>query len=190
MAALQFLIELAGSSPRVWRRILVPFDSNFHKLHLAIQGAMGWDNSHLYLFSETGFDSKLQYTYPIDDFDSDPTVVQKDARRSLIKKVFSQSYNRLQYIYDYGDHWIHHVLFEKFVDEELDAPYCIEGAGACPPEDCGGLRGYEAMIKCFKTPGDPEKEEYRVWLGLGKKENWDENLFNLREINRRLCLLE
>lgn len=190
MGALQFYIELVDSEPRVWRRILVPIESSLHKLHLAFQGAMGWENSHLYLFSESGFDSKLQYTYPLDDSDQVPTIVQKDARRVLVKKVFNQSQSRLQYIYDYGDYWTHHVLFEKYVDEEIGCPICIEGGGACPPEDCGGIRGYQHMREIFKLPEHPEQEEYRQWLGLEKGENWDEKRFNLRETNRRLCLLE
>ncbi len=190
MGALQFYIELVDSEPRVWRRVLVPIESSLHKLHLTFQGAMGWENSHLYLFSESGFDSKLQYTYPLDDSGQLPGVVQKDARKILIKKVFNQSQARLQYIYDFGDYWRHNVLFEKYVDEELSSPVCMEGDGACPPEDCGGIRGYQQMQRVFKQPFHPEQEEYRQWLGLETEENWNDKKFDFRETNRRLCLLE
>jgi Plasmid pRiA4b ORF-3-like protein len=41
-------ITLDDVEPAVLRRIEVPFDIRFDRLHLAIQAAMGWTNSHLY----------------------------------------------------------------------------------------------------------------------------------------------
>ncbi len=46
---LQFRIELNGIFPLIWRRILVPTDYNLWDLHVAIQDAMGWTDSHLHL---------------------------------------------------------------------------------------------------------------------------------------------
>jgi len=41
--------------------------------------------------------------------------------------------------YDFGDYWEHSVGVVKEVkDERLLHPRCIEGEGACPPEDVGG----------------------------------------------------
>jgi len=46
----QFKIELKDTSPRIWRRIQVPFNFNFWGLHLAIQNSMGWLDCHLHCF--------------------------------------------------------------------------------------------------------------------------------------------
>jgi hypothetical protein len=41
-------ITLDDVRPAVLRRIEVPFDIRLDRLHLAIQAAMGWTNTHLY----------------------------------------------------------------------------------------------------------------------------------------------
>lgn len=189
-AGLQFYVEIIESDPKVWRRMIVPYEFSFFKLHLTIQGAFGWENSHLFMFSETGFNDKLQFTELSEESNQTPGVVEKDVRKAKIKTVFHQDNKRLIYIYDFGDNWGHFVVFEKFFDGDIMSPYCIEGRGACPPEDCGGLRGYAEMLRAFENPGDPEAGEYRNWLGMGAKENWDADKCNIREINKRLCLIE
>ncbi len=190
MPGFQFHIELSGSNPRVWRRIVVPYEYSFYKFHLAIQGAFGWENYHLFQFSKNGFRDKVSYAEITAEMDSDPEHSVKDAKKSKIRQVFNQNQKRLIYIYDFGDNWEHSVLFEKFVDENIERPYCLEGMNACPPEDCGGLGEYAAMVEAFKEPGNPEKESYREWLGLNPGEDWDETYCSVREINKRLCLLE
>lgn len=190
MPALQFYIELKDSNPKVWRRIVVPFEYTFYKFHLAIQGAMGWENYHLFQFSENGFLDKVSYGVPDEESNTDPEYKMRDARRSKIKLFFNQQQKRLIYIYDFGDSWEHYVLFEKFLDEEIERPYCIESRGACPPEDCGGLGGYAAMLESLSNPDDTERESYIEWLGMESGQKWDPLSCNIREINKRLCLLE
>jgi hypothetical protein len=41
-------ITLDAVKPVVLRRIEVPFDIRLDRLHLTIQAALGWTNSHLY----------------------------------------------------------------------------------------------------------------------------------------------
>jgi hypothetical protein len=41
-------ISLDDAKPAVLRRVEVPFDIRLDRLHLTIQAAMGWTNSHLY----------------------------------------------------------------------------------------------------------------------------------------------
>lgn len=51
---LQFLVELQGISPRIWRRIQVPANYNFWDLHVAIQDALGWWDYHMHQFEIKG----------------------------------------------------------------------------------------------------------------------------------------
>ena len=44
----QLKITLDDVKPVVLRRVEVPFDIRLDQLHLTIQTAMGWTNSHLY----------------------------------------------------------------------------------------------------------------------------------------------
>ena len=65
---IELKIELLGvSSPKVWRQIKVPTGIHFHDLHLLIQDAFGWRNSHLYHFSENGFHSLITIGSPYDE---------------------------------------------------------------------------------------------------------------------------
>ena len=41
-ATLQLHIELRGSKPKIWRRVLVPETITLAKLHAVIQAAFGW----------------------------------------------------------------------------------------------------------------------------------------------------
>ena len=51
--------------------------------------------------------------------------------------------------------------------------------GACPPEDCGGPRGYAELKMTLTDPKDPDHAETKECLGLTKKQKWDVEAFDL-----------
>ena len=57
----QFKITLLDTKPSVWRRIQVPESYTFYDLHIAIQDAMGWKDSHLHCFEKR--DPKARWGY-------------------------------------------------------------------------------------------------------------------------------
>ena len=76
----------------------------------------------------------------------------------------------IEYVYDYGDNWVHAIELEKRVSLKPapKAASCIEGARACPPEDCGGPHGYAEFLRLLLTPEPDEIEQQRemtVWSG-------------------------
>ena len=48
MSAHEIKIELKDSEPLIWRRVVIPIEMTFEKLHIAIQLAMGWQDYNLY----------------------------------------------------------------------------------------------------------------------------------------------
>ena len=67
---------------------------------------------------------------------------------------------------------------------------CLAGKGTCPPEDCGGVPGYEYMKGLLEEdPESEEAQEMREWLGLEDDETWDANYFNLEATNLYLSQL-
>ena len=44
-------------------------------------------------------------------------------------------------------------------------PQCLDGARACPPEDCGGPRGYAHLLEVLADPATPEHDELVEWIG-------------------------
>jgi len=183
----QFYIELQGSEPLVWRRIVVPADYTFYELHKAIQGAFGWENSHLFQFSESGFSDQTCYGFPGEDIDPDRETI--DARKTKMSGILKKEGQTYCYIYDFGDDWEHRLTLEKIVAKDIAAPICLDGAGACPPEDVGGMHGYQEMLQVFKTPRHPERASYITWLGLVPGEKWDPKFCSIREVNKRLGML-
>src|SRR6202035_467586 len=132
--AFQFKITLSKTSPLVWRRILVPDDYSFFKFHIAIQGAFGWENSHLFQFCEGDIldDNIIGIPDPMDE----KTI--RNAAKIKISSIFKQPGREYSYIYDFGDNWHHSIVFENLLSDEVERPFCLDGEGACPPEDCGG----------------------------------------------------
>ena len=50
MKAYQIKIELVDSNPLIWRRVIIPADVTFKRLHDTIQFSMDWWDRHLYEF--------------------------------------------------------------------------------------------------------------------------------------------
>ncbi|MBI2555343.1 MAG: plasmid pRiA4b ORF-3 family protein [Candidatus Rokubacteria bacterium] len=46
-----------------------------------------------------------------------------------------------------------------------DLPVCLGGARACPPEDCGGVRGYESVLEAIRDPDHEERDAMLEWVG-------------------------
>ncbi|MGH3722050.1 MAG: plasmid pRiA4b ORF-3 family protein [Pseudonocardiaceae bacterium] len=49
-AVYQLRVVLAGVSPLIWRRLLVPAEATIAELHAVLQAAFGWGGEHLHRF--------------------------------------------------------------------------------------------------------------------------------------------
>jgi hypothetical protein len=154
-------ITLDEVEPTVMRRIVVPAGIRLDRLHLVIQAAMGWINSHLYEFRIGGagwgeLDPDGVYDGPL------------DARKGRLAAVLADAGRRtFSYLYDFGDGWSHTVKLEKIapgVEGEANI-LLIDAVGRCPPEDCGGAPGYERLLEILGDPDHEEHEETLVWSG-------------------------
>ncbi len=172
----QLKITLKGSRPPIWRRVQVLSSTTLGELHRIIQIAMGWTDSHLHQFTIHG----EEYGEPQPEFDF---YVQDEAKVKLSKVVTGEKF-KFTYDYDFGDSWDHQILVEKVLPPAADGhyPVCLTGKRACPPEDCGGVWGYEEMLEAIKDPTHPEYENYQEWL----PEDFDPEFFDLAEVNEAL----
>ena len=178
---LQFKIELNDISPLIWRRILVPPDYNFWDLHVAIQDAMGWFDYHLHHFEIKGKGKRKTESIGIPDFDrfEDSQEIYPGWEIPVLD-YFNDLGIQARYIYDYGDSWTHTVTLEGYLIKErgVKYPVCIDGARACPPEDCGGASGYYRLLDILANPADLEYEDLKTWVGEG----WDPEKFDKKAI--------
>ena len=177
----QLKITLKHIRPPVWRRLQVPEEIILGELHRYLQVVMGWSDSHLHSFTI----GRTEYTrpYPEEDLFSESTA--KDEARVTLGQVVRSEKTRFGYVYDYGDHWVHDLLVEKILprDTETAYPLCLAGRRACPPEDCGGVWGYDGMLEALRDPRHEEHASYLEWLGGG----FDPEAFDLEAVNLRLA---
>jgi Plasmid pRiA4b ORF-3-like protein len=92
----------------------------------------------------------------------DSTTTKISDRLPKIGKRF-----RFQYEYDFCDSWYHEILVEGVLRAEAKVKYslCLEGASACPPEDCGGIWGYADYVEAIQNPDHEQHEELLEWVG-------------------------
>ncbi|MGR8009724.1 plasmid pRiA4b ORF-3 family protein [Streptomyces hypolithicus] len=178
---LGILVELADvDEPRVWRRLLVPAAIRLDRLHSVIQAAMGWQNCHMHAFALGG----VQYGRP------DGELGFRDERTAALTALLKPG-THCVYTYDFGDSWEHRITVEQHLTAEagLHYPRCVDGAGACPPEDCGGSPGYSDLKTILADPAHGEHHTMLAWLGLRSATEFAPARFAPDEADMRLLRL-
>lgn len=208
MKAYQIKIELIDSKPLIWRRVVIPADVTFKRLHDTIQFSMGWQDYHLYEFNfpqenlritndEESYEEfkfySAKYKNKKPSHEEDPhgmiaRIMKTTIRKPQAVKIdkYLEKYKAFEYVYDFGDYWRHHIELEKMIDDyEFGYPQILEGVGACPPEDVGGLGGYEEFLAAWNDPKHPEHESMRQW---GESQCYREFDMNFRNYLLKTCL--
>ncbi len=177
----QLKINLTGSKPSIWRRVVVRRDIRLDRLHKMIQVAMGWSNSHLHQFITGRRAESTFYGEPDPDGFGTETL---NERRYTVADLAPGAKQRFIYQYDFGDGWEHDLVVEKILppDASCKHPLCLAGANACPPEDCGGICGYYRLLEILADPKHSEHMELQDWIGG----EWDAARFDLDGINVEL----
>ena len=169
----QMKVWLTDIEPLIWRRFLVTGDQSLYRLHLILQTIMGWESYHLYEF----IIDEIEYGEPDDEYQPDIEYV----RKTTLSQVLHSQGQRFRYIYDYGDNWEHEIEVEKISEPKAFYPVCLDGERACPPEDVGGVSGYEDLLGIIQ---DPEHEEYDDMVSWS--EGFSQEAFDLRSVNKEL----
>jgi len=84
-----------------------------------------------------------------------------------LDQILSVPGRKIVHEYDFGDGWEHTIVLEKIIapDPKARYPRCLDGARACPPEDCGGIYGYGDFLEAIKNPDHEQHEEMLEWIG-------------------------
>ena len=175
----QLRLTLQETEPPIWRRVLVPADVTLAGLHRVIQATMGWEDQHLWRFQ-------------IGDAEYSDAPVEgwgEPMREASVRlHEVAGPGDVLLYEYDLGDSWEHRIQVEAVRPREPGRvyPVCTTAERACPPENCGGVPGYEDLLEVLADPNDPEHESLREWLGGP----FDPQTVSVDEVNRRLARTE
>lgn len=161
----QLKVTLRGVRPPVWRRIVVDSDTPLSELADLLEAAMGWLGGHLHAFAA----SDITYEAPDPDGDTAWGRRTVDERTVTLGEVLDEPKAKLRWGYDFGDNWQHDIVVEKIGPTEagFDAPVCVAGRRACPPEDCGGTWGYADLLAAPADPDHADHEELAEWAPPG-----------------------
>jgi hypothetical protein len=153
-------VTLNDVKPSVQRRVEVPLAIRLDRLHLVLQAAMGWTNSHLYEIRARN----VGWGLPDPDFGEGPL----DAKKARLVDVLEDAGTKtIKYLYDFGDGWEHTVKVERITDAVPGTTYpvLIHAAGRCPPEDVGGPWGYDEFLDALSDPAHENHAEMKDWIG-------------------------
>jgi hypothetical protein len=175
VGAVSLKVTLRGTQPPIWRRLVMPRTMTLADLNQAIQVAMGWEESHLHAFDLGG----RQY--------GDRSMIDDvaDEGRVTLNGLVESGITHFRYTYDFGDDWEHMIVVEKRValrHEATSVPICVAEKRACPPEDCGGVWGYERLLAIRSDPAHPDHAEQAEWF----KDDVDPESFSVDIVNAGL----
>lgn len=174
----QLKITLKEVKPTVWRRIQVPGDITLYRLCVILLEVMGWGGGHLHSLRI----GNNYYNIPDPEFDSAHDTI--DEREVILKDVICHEREEFVFDYDFGDNWEHKIVVEKIFPKKKSTKYpiCLDGARACPPEDCGGSSGYERFLDAIRNSSHAEHESMLGWIGG----EFDPEEFDLEGTNKSL----
>ena len=135
----QFLVELEGVTPPVWRRLQVPGVYSFWDLHVAIQDLMPWLDYHLHEFHITDPCTGEQVVLGFEGGGFDEYRAVLPDYEHAISEYFSMENACAGYVYDFGDEWRHQLKLEAILPRKkcVKYPVCLAGGARLPAR---GLR--------------------------------------------------
>ena len=181
---LQLRVELLQIEPLIWRRLQVPGHYTFWDLHVAIQSAFAWNDTHLHEFRPwDGQGAHPRFGVPLDGFDDNPPLPGWEHR---VADILTLTNPRLEYEYDFGDGWLHLIMLEEILTAAPGKKYprCTTGERCAPPDDCGGPPGYENLLETLSDPEDPEYAASHAWATSqkGRRGKFDPEAFDEQQV--------
>lgn len=169
-------ISLDNCHIDVTRELIVPSNIRLNHLGKILVDVMGWDGSHLDQFI------KGREVY-CTDAHRVPWRNGNESSEFALNELLKRKGSKITWEYDFGDSWMHTVrLTEKIKRKGKSKIKATKAANACPPDDCGGVWGYENMLDAIKDENHPDYEIWEDWID----EDFDPHAVSLADINARL----
>lgn len=189
-------IQLRGiTKPPLWREVRIPANLDFEQLHDVIQTLFGWEHSHMWQFEEKpyGHGYRIGAPSPDMDFGDGPTDF---AHETPVTKVLKKPKDKMVYVYDFGDDWIHDITVKEVLDEKTDHPVCLKWKSDNCIEDIGGVWGLEEFREMADPAAKHTKKEIKEFLDnhwFDSMEDFKQFMkshqFNIDEVNSKLAAI-
>lgn len=168
--ALLLRVELKDFKPAIYREVLVDPNITLRALHTVIQAAIGWENAHLYAFAQPlrstesfrKIPNQRKWQKPNPDAWGEP--MGNDAK-VMLSQLLTAPKQRLLYLYDFGDEWLHTITLMAFSNAHVPLPHLLKAQNGCPPEDCGGPPGAEYWAAAWYDDAHEDHETARDMFG-------------------------
>ena len=180
-------IKLNDAPVKIWRELKVPSNISLALLAKFLIHAMGWGDYHLHQFRTKDIlykspDELEEIKRMYGDFGNSRR--NRNEEEHTLAEVLPAKGDRMVFEYDFGDSWMHDVWVKGIREYAPGEPHevlLVKGQGACPPEDCGGVWGYEdlLMIRSKKRKSREEKERLE-WYAMDARD-FDPDEYDLED---------
>jgi len=140
-----FKVSLSHNK-KIWRRIEILGNQSLDQLHESIFYAFDRYDPHMYSFyltksgskSRKRFSEAPEFTHPFmleEDFGLPHKQIQ-DASKTKISDLTLKEKTKLEYLFDFGDEWLHEITLEKISDifPKKKYPLVTKSTGQSPPQ--------------------------------------------------------
>ena len=136
---------------------------------------------HLFEFNAGG----KRYAVPDPEWDFGADTYT--ARNVRIGALVDRGITTFNYTYDFGDDWRHSITVEAVTDADpaVEYPRFLDGDWRAPPEDVGGLPGFEDFLIAMSKPRHAQHRKVVDWYG-GR---FEPNDIGVDTINERIAKL-
>lgn len=179
-------IRLEKAPVPIWREVKVPSNITMEALAFVIMDAMGWSNTHLHCFAKKGIEYKNTCCILQDRALTGMFGVRNmtcDSNNVTLGEVLTDPKEKMKFEYDFGDGWMHEVTLKaigEYSDDNVPGFYIVKGKGMCPPEDCGGVWGYEELLALLaKKRRTKDEREQLNWYGIDN--DYDACFFDIED---------
>lgn len=132
MTAYRFRFKLAAAPTELWRDVVAGADRTVEELQAEVNRAVGLDRGHLwfvgtdedYWRSDVKYHSSRELEARPEDAVEYPGETTRDAGETTVAELADelglQQYDRICYLYDYGDEWRFYAILKAVLDDEPD----------------------------------------------------------------------
>ncbi len=163
---LVFHLKISLVETDITRDVAVPAAIRLSRLHPVIQAAFGWHNCHLHEFEN--YEGNRFGDYQEEELLDDAKPLLAENRYRLSDVIAANEGATLRYCYDFGDDWRHVIQLIDAMHRPLPRAELLGGFGECPPEDCGGVTGYQLMLEALADPEHEDHDRFKNWLPMGE----------------------
>lgn len=191
-------VDLVHSEPAIWRQLEIRGSLALSQVHQVLQAAYGWEDVHLHRFTaddpfaplrpvDGEFPEAMQWL-PAQECEEPEDRPEEDCS---LEQLLALGSGGAFYEYDFGDSWLHRLelVSSRPPDEESPPARLVDGARRGPPEDSGGLPGYEEIMDALADPSHPDHTEHAAWVAdmTGSGAPFDPAFLDILAVNRVLA---